>query len=176
MKKEADAGKSFLYWVRKAGASLFFIGFIPAAPGTIGSALTVAAIWYLHKQEPFSGVFNPDRPLMWWVCCIAVTAISLMLSSRAKETFGDEDPGPVIIDEVAGQFITFFMIPLSIRMLIAGFVIFRFFDIVKPFPVYRMQELDDNVGITMDDVIAGIYANCSLLLIASVYHWIRGYL
>jgi phosphatidylglycerophosphatase A len=102
--------------------------------------------------------------------------VSLLLSSRAKETFGKDDPGPVIIDEVAGQFITFFMVPLSVRTLIAGFLLFRFFDIVKPYPVNDMQQLDDSIGITMDDVIAGVYANISLLLLIAGYHWIRGYL
>jgi phosphatidylglycerophosphatase A len=103
-------------------------------------------------------------------------AVSLFFSKRAKETFGREDPGPVIIDEVAGQFITFFMVPLSLRTLVAGFLLFRFFDIVKPFPVDDMQQLDDNVGITMDDVIAGVYANVTLLVLIACYEWIRGYL
>ncbi|MBN1576615.1 MAG: phosphatidylglycerophosphatase A [Chitinispirillaceae bacterium] len=168
--------RSLFYWIRKTGASLFFLGFIPAAPGTIGSAVTVAGIWYLHRHEQYSALFNAQQPLIWWACSIGLVLMSLVLSSHAKETFGRDDPGPVIIDEVAGQFITFFMVPLSLRTLIAGFFLFRFFDIVKPFPVNDMQQLDDNVGITMDDVLAGVYANCSLLLTLAAYRWIRGYL
>ena len=171
-----NRNRSLLHWIRKAGASLLFLGFIPAAPGTIGSAVTVAGIWYLHRQEQFAPLLGPQRPLVWWACSIGLVLLSLLLTSRAKETFGRDDPGPVIIDEVAGQFITFFLVPLTLRTLIAGFFLFRFFDIVKPFPVNDMQELDDNVGITMDDVLAGVYANCSLLLAIAVYHWIRGYL
>jgi len=168
--------KSPAYWLRKAGASLLFLGFIPGAPGTVGSAVTVGALWYLHHEGCFPALFSLQQPVLWWGCSIALVLISLLFSSRAKETFGKEDPGPVIIDEVAGQFITFFMVPLSVRTLIAGFVLFRFFDIVKPFPVNDMQQLDDNVGITMDDVIAGVYANITLLLLIAGYHWVRGYL
>lgn len=168
--------RSFFYWIRKTGASLFFLGFIPGAPGTIGSAVTVAGIWYLHRHELLSHYFNAQQPLIWWLCSIVLVGVSLGLSSKAKETFGRDDPGPVIIDEVAGQFITFFMIPLTLRSLIAGFFLFRFFDIIKPFPVNDMQDLDDNVGITMDDVIAGVYANCSLHILLYVYHVIREYL
>jgi phosphatidylglycerophosphatase A len=175
MAKRTNA-RSRLYWIRKAGASLFFLGFIPGPSGTYGSAAAVAGIWYLSRNDLLSGYFNARQPLIWWASCIALVAISLFFSSRAKDTFGKDDPGPVIIDEVAGQFITFFMVPLSWRTLVAGFFLFRFFDIVKPFPVNDMQQLDDNVGITMDDVLAGVYANIVLLLILACYHWMKGYL
>jgi phosphatidylglycerophosphatase A len=174
--EKRKVSRSPLYWLRKTGASLFFLGFIPLAPGTIGSAATVAGIWYLQRVPWAAPLFDMARPQLWWLCSIVLVLISLFFSARAKETFGKEDPGPVIIDEVAGQFITFFMIPLSLHTLIAGFLLFRFFDIVKPFPVNDMQQLDDNVGITMDDVLAGVYANISLMLLLAAYHWVRGYL
>lgn len=172
----ATIRRSPLYWLRRAGASLLFLGFIPGAPGTVGSAVTVAGIWYLHRHQWLTTLFNERQPMIWWVTSIILVLLSLLFSSRAKETFGRDDPGPVIIDEVAGQFITFFMVPLNVRTLIAGFFLFRFFDIVKPFPVNDMQQLDDNVGITMDDVLAGIYANCTLLLVLACYQLVRGYL
>lgn len=168
--------RSLFFWIRKAGASLFFTGFIPGAPGTIGSALTIAGIWYLHQNEKLSNYFNAEQPLIWWWCSIFLVVVSLVLSKNARETFGKDDPGPVIIDEVAGQFITFFMVPYSMRALILGFVLFRFFDIVKPYPVNDMQQLDDNIGITMDDVLAGVYANCSLHLLLYAYEAVKGYL
>jgi len=168
--------KSLFYWIRKAGASLFFLGFIPGAPGTVGSAVTVGGIWYLWQHKVLSAYFNPEQPLIWWFASIFLVGVSLALSYKAKATFGKDDPGPVVIDEVAGQFITFFMVPLSIRTLVLGFFLFRFFDVIKPFPVDDMQELDDNVGITMDDVIAGVYANCSLHLLLYIFHVIREYL
>lgn len=153
-----------------------FTGFIPGAPGTIGSALTVLGIWYLHQHKVLSGYFNEHQPLIWWAASIVLVIVSLIFSLHAKETFGKDDPGPITIDEVAGQFITFFMVPISIRTLIIGFVLFRFFDIIKPYPVNDMQQLDDNIGITMDDVVAGVYANCCLLLIVYGYEAVKGYL
>ncbi|MBN1758475.1 MAG: phosphatidylglycerophosphatase A [Chitinispirillaceae bacterium] len=168
--------RSRLYWIRKAGASLMFLGFIPGAPGTVGSAATIAGIWYLSRHEQLSRFVSPQQPLSWWILSIALVGVSLFFSSHARETFGKEDPGPVVIDEVAGQFITFFMVPITWRTLLAGFFLFRFFDIIKPFPVNDMQQLDDNVGITMDDVLAGVYANLALLAVLACYQWMRGYL
>jgi len=153
-----------------------FLGFIPGAPGTIGSAVTVAGIWFMSRHPVLSHYYNAQQPLVWWLTSIALVGIALALSYHAKETFGTDDPGPVIIDEVAGQFITFFMIPLSVRTLIIGFVLFRFFDIIKPYPVNDMQELEDNIGITMDDVLAGVYANLCLLAIVYGYDLVKGYL
>ena len=77
---------------------------------------------------------------------------------------------------MAGQVITFFMSPISIKTLLIGFLLFRFFDIVKPFPIGTMQELDGGVGVTMDDVLAGVFANISLFLILGGYQLIRSYL
>ncbi len=165
---------SLLNLFRKIGASLFFIGYIPPASGTIGSALTVLGIWFVHAKYP---VFFDIQHLVWyWGAAIALIAISIVLSSNAKNVFGKDDPSAVIIDEVAGQFITFFMIPISLYTLIAGFVLFRFYDIVKPFPVNKMEEMDDGVGITMDDIAAGVYANITILVLMACYHWVKGYL
>jgi phosphatidylglycerophosphatase A len=79
----------------------------------------------------------------------------------------------VIIDECAGQFLTFLFVPLTLNTLVLGFLLFRFFDIVKPFPIYKMEELEGGVGITMDDVVAGIFANLSLLAIVAGYHIVK---
>ena len=68
------------------------------------------------------------------------------------------------------------MIPISLKTLLLGFLLFRFYDIVKPFPVYQMQELEEGVGVTMDDVVAGVLANVSLMIILAVYGWVKGYL
>lgn len=165
---------SLVYWIRKAGASLFFMGYFPFASGTIGSAAAVAMLWFAHSRW---GDFNsPDRLPLYWGGIFLLVAISIFLSSRSKEIFGKDDPSQIIIDEVAGQVITFFMVPISIKTLIVGFFLFRFFDIVKPFPINDMQELEGGVGVTMDDVLAGVFANICLLLILAGYQLIRSYL
>jgi len=165
---------SIANFFRRTGASMMYLGYFPFASGTLGSAVTVLGVWYVHQKFPF--FFDIQHILWYWGAIFLVTAISIILSTKSKDVFGRDDPPQVIIDELAGQFITFFLIPISIYTLIAGFLLFRFFDIVKPFPVYKMEDMDDGVGITMDDVAAGVYANISLLLILAVYHWIKAHL
>ena len=165
---------SFGNFFRRTGASMLYLGYFPFASGTLGSAVTIAGLWFLHNKYPL--FFTPAYIIYYWAAIMIVIAVSIFLSSNSKEIFGSDDPKQVIIDELAGQFITFFLIPFSFKTLIAGFVLFRFFDIVKPFPIHKMEELDDGVGITMDDVAAGVYANISLLIILAAYHWVKGYL
>ena len=119
---------------------------------------------------------TPQFPLWYWLAVVGVIGVSLFFSSRSRELFGKEDSGKIVIDEVAGQLITFMFVPLSVRSLIAGFLLFRFFDIIKPYPVYRMEELDDGVGVTMDDVAAGVMANLSLHIVLFLYHAVKSYL
>jgi phosphatidylglycerophosphatase A len=163
-----------IHWVRKIGASCFFLGYIPFASGTIGSLLTVAALFFASNQLAF--ITGPENAVTYWWAIITLTAISFFLCDKGKETFGEEDPKQSIFDEVVGQFITFFMIPINIRTLILGFVLFRFYDIIKPFPVYRLEELEGGIGVTMDDVAAGILANVTLMFLLWSYQWIIGYL
>jgi len=157
-----------IQWMQKAGASLFFIGYIPLMPGTIASLLVAAVLWYVRYQRHVT-----ITPQVWWICALALTALSVLLSSKPRQVFGHEDPKQVVIDECAGQFITYFFVPLTLNTLVLGFLLFRFFDIVKPFPIYKMEELEGGIGITMDDVVAGIFANVSLMAIVWGYHMVK---
>lgn len=89
---------------------------------------------------------------------IAVTLIGIPPSTVVARESGTEDPGFVVIDEVAGQMIALIGAPLGWKYLIAGFILFRSFDIVKPFPLRRLEHLPEGTGIMMDDVGAGLYA------------------
>jgi phosphatidylglycerophosphatase A len=160
-------------WIRKIAASVCFIGYLPAS-GTFASAVTVALLWFADRKMPV--MRSPEGALLYWVAVTGAIAFSFFFSSRSRELFGKEDSGKIVIDEVAGQLIAFMFVPLTYRTLIVGFLLFRFFDIVKPYPVYRMEELDDGVGVTMDDVAAGVMANLSLLGILFVYHAVKSYL
>jgi phosphatidylglycerophosphatase A len=158
---------------RKAVASVLFVGYLPAS-GTFASALTAAGLWYANGHTDL--LRGPSGAVWYWLVTLAAIGVSFFFSSRSRELFGREDSSRIVIDEVAGQLITFLLIPLSLRTIIAGFVLFRFFDIVKPFPVYHMEQLDDGVGVTMDDVAAGVLANVSLMIILFAYHAVKGYL
>jgi phosphatidylglycerophosphatase A len=158
----------FILWLQKAVASLLFLGYIPLLPGTVGSAVVVVGLWFLQFRTHI--VLSPHQ---WWVAVIGLTAFSIIVSSRPREVFGREDPPQVIIDECAGQLLTFFLVPLSLNTLLIGFALFRFFDIVKPFPIYKLEDAEGGVGITMDDIAAGVFANISLLIILHGYQFIK---
>jgi phosphatidylglycerophosphatase A len=152
-------------WTQKAIATVFFLGYLPWMPGTFGSAFVVAVLWYVSFH-----MHCALTPVIWWIGGVAVTGFSMIVASRPQEVFHNDDPRQVIIDECAGQFITFFFLPLTLNVLVLGFLLFRFFDIVKPYPIYKMEELEGGLGITMDDVVAGVFANISLMAIVWGYH------
>jgi phosphatidylglycerophosphatase A len=163
---------SFLSWIQRAVASMLFLGYIPFISGTIGSAATTAAVWWAccHRH------LRPVTPLGLWAMALGVTAVSILAASRPREVFGSDDPHEVVIDECAGQLVTFLFIPLSLKTLILGFFLFRFFDIVKPYPVHKFESLEGGLGITMDDFAAGIYANITLIAVLWAYHTVKALL
>jgi phosphatidylglycerophosphatase A len=97
------------------------------------------------------------------VCLISLTGV-LASASISKNT-GIKDPSYVVIDEVAGQLVTFLFLPVSALNLILGTIAFRLFDIWKPFPIRKLESLEDGVGVMADDLLAGVYANLVLQLI-----------
>jgi phosphatidylglycerophosphatase A len=143
-------------------STAFYIGFIPGAPGTYGSLATVAVLFFFLRT---GHQILPDLHLS------AVGVISVLGIVSAAETSrnrGDEDPSIVVIDEVAGQLVTFLFLPLTLANLAAGFLLFRLFDIWKPAPIRKLESLKNGVGIMADDLAAGIYANVMLQII----HWV----
>ncbi len=124
-------------------------GFFPIAPGTVGSAIGVA-VYLLTARWPAA----------WQIGLLA--AISLIGTWGATGTaraLGREDPGPVIVDEVAGQLLTLLLTGVGVVGAIAGFFIFRILDIVKPWPARNFEALHGGVGIMADDLMAGLYGN-----------------
>jgi phosphatidylglycerophosphatase A len=161
--------------VRKTVASVFFIGYLPAS-GTFASAAVVAALWFAKDKFEFLRTASAASLPWCWLALLAAVGVSFFFASGSRELFGKEDSGKIVIDEAVGQLITFLFLPLTMPILLTGFFLFRFFDIVKPFPIYHMEALEDGVGVTMDDVVAGIMANASLIILHIVYHAVKGYL
>jgi phosphatidylglycerophosphatase A len=132
-------------------------GYAPIASGTFGSALAVA--WCLIPHATHPGVLLP------------LTLVLLFLGARAAEkmeAYYGPDPAEVTVDEVVGQWITFLFLPVSIPLLIAGFFLFRFFDIVKPYPARVIDRRRGGWPIMLDDVVAGVYANLVLQIAVSL--------
>ena len=133
-------------------ATFFGVGFTPKAPGTAGSAATVL-LWALAAH-----FIHPDYQFLvaLLVACAAIIAGIPCASIVCRES-GLDDPQIVVIDEVAGQMITLLLVPLGWKAFLAGFIIFRVFDTLKPFPLRRLEKLPEGSGVVMDDVGAGIY-------------------
>jgi len=133
-------------------------GYSPVAPGTAGSLLALGLLWLLHPVRPVFLVSGLGFlfPLGVWA--------SGRVEREEVQKGRKHDPPIVNVDEIMGMGLSavFLPVPASRMWLVGGFFLFRFFDIVKPFPINRSQRLPAGWGIMMDDVIAGIYANVIL--------------
>jgi phosphatidylglycerophosphatase A len=127
-------------------------GYSPFAPGTAGSIVGLL-------------LFLPLAGLTWPVQLAATGAVTLVgaiAAGRVARGVGRKDPGLVVVDEVAGQCITFLALPITPVTALAGFLLFRAMDIVKPWPARDLERLPGGWGIMADDVAAGIYAHLAL--------------
>ena len=134
-------------------ATFFGIGHLQPGSGTWASAVTILLWWAAsHRQQPGWQI------TVALIASIAITLIGIPASTVVARESRRKDPGFVVIDEVAGQMIALIGVPVHWKYLVAGFILFRSFDIVKPFPLRRLEELPGGTGIMMDDVGAGLYA------------------
>jgi phosphatidylglycerophosphatase A len=134
-------------------ASFFGIGRLRPGPGTWASVATVA-IWagIAHQLSPAL------RTPVAITLALLVTLIGIPAATRVARASAAKDPQFVVIDEVAGQLITLIAVPLAWKTFLAGLILFRAFDIVKPPPVRQLEQLPEGTGIMLDDVAAGIFA------------------
>ena len=103
-------------------------------------------------------IFRPN-PLLYILVAAAVTALGFLVSGRMEEIAGRKDPGRIVIDEVAGVMIAFFLLPMTPAVVITAFFLFRAFDMFKIYPVNRFESLAGATGIMADDLFAGLYTN-----------------
>jgi phosphatidylglycerophosphatase A len=155
------------------------VGFIPLAPGTWGSAFGVC-IYLLVRAFGFRPagqmmlIVGINAALLTSFLLLVIIAVSLAgtwAATRTEAILGRKDPGIVVVDEVAGQLIAFLFIPWDSPawIIVAGFILFRVFDIWKPYPIRRLESLESGLGIMADDVLAGFYAATLMSLLASIY-------
>ena len=139
-----------------AFATGFGSGYIPWASGTWGSAVGLLVLFGLQSLSPLS----------FLITLITLFFLGVWASTEAEKFFGEKDSGKIVIDEVVGQLISLFLIPLSWKSVLLGFLLFRLFDMWKPFPARWFQDhLKGGWGVMMDDVMAGIYVNFLLRLL-----------
>jgi phosphatidylglycerophosphatase A len=134
-------------------ATVFGIGRLKPGPGTWGSLATVILWALVSSQLP-----APDRVWATVVAALLVTAIGIPAATLVARGTGIKDPQFVVVDEVAGQLVALIAVPLVWKSFLAGLILFRIFDMWKPFPINRLERLPEGTGIVVDDLGAGIYA------------------
>lgn len=131
--------------------SVGYVGLIPGAPGTYGSvvALILAFFWNEHVTS---------NPLITAGLIILLSILGILASSAVAKSQGIEDPGEIVIDELVGQWIAVLAIPAHWEFWLAAFILFRIFDIWKPWLIDKVQNLHGGLGIMLDDILAGLFA------------------
>ena len=144
-------------------ATFFGVGYMKPGPGTWGSA-TGVLLWALLAYHLPDSARTPANIIL----AAVATLIGIPAATQVARAFAKKDPQFVVIDEVAGQLITLIAAPLAWKSFLAGFILFRAFDIVKPPPVRQLEKLPEGTGIVIDDVAAGLYA---LGVMQLLRHW-----
>jgi len=136
-------------------ATGFFIGTVPFAPGTFGSLIGLPVCFLLSRLNFLLSV----------ICILVFILFAIGIASAAEKILKQKDAGEIVIDEIAGLIVTFIGIPFTLKTVIVGFIIFRAFDILKPFPIRLLEKkVAGGPGVVLDDVLAGLYGNLILRL------------
>ena len=131
-----------------------YIGYFPIAPGTVGSAAGLVVYALLRMAGA--------PPLVDLAVIAGLFAVGVWSGTLAERHFGGTDPGPGVIDEVAGMLVTLWALPVTWALAIIGFFLFRVLDIIKPWPANRFERLHGGLGMMADDVMAAVYGNLLL--------------
>jgi len=144
-----DLFKGFILFL-STGA---FTGYAPIASGTVGSLVGVALFFPLSHLSI----------LLYLVTVTAFTFLAIWSADQAQKLFEKQDPSEIVIDEIAGFLVAMAALPCTWQFVTAGFILFRIFDIIKPFPGRWIDKnIHGGVGIVLDDIVAGVYANVVL--------------
>ncbi|MDH3879660.1 MAG: phosphatidylglycerophosphatase A [Desulfobacterales bacterium] len=137
-------------------ATGFFIGTVPFAPGTFGTLIGLPVCFLLSRLNFLQSV----------ICILVFIPFAIWIASAAEKILRQKDPGQIVIDEIVGLIITFVGLPFNLKTVLAGFIIFRVLDILKPFPIRTLEKrVGGGSGVVLDDVLAGVYGNLILRLV-----------
>ena len=150
----------------KTIATGFGSGYAPIAPGTAGAAVGCLLLWlYIY----FIGIGNYWYFQIGFLLITIFTTILGAIATREVEKEWGEDPSKVVIDEIIGVWISLLFLPLTWQNILIGFILFRIFDIAKPFGIRRLEAVKNGWGVMLDDVLAGIYANVCLQIYLFIF-------
>ena len=139
-------------------ATGFGVGFSPIVPGSMGTLVAIPIYYFLS-----STLFSPFYELTLF----AFFFFSIWTAGQAERYWGNKDDRRIVIDEIMGFLVTMLWIPKSPLSIVTGFILFRIFDILKPFPIRRLERVKSGFGVVLDDVLAGVYANIVLQLLSA---------
>lgn len=168
-------------------ATFFLVGKVPKAPGTFGTLAAAIIYYFLPRVTRIVGtltgnsstltgntdvlsksstLYNPPiyDSLFWLLFLIAFFFLGVYSSTKAEKTMG-HDNGHIVIDEVVGYWFALYLFQPSWHYIVFGFILFRFFDIAKPYPINKLQKLPQGWGVMVDDLMAGVYTAVVLFLI-----------
>lgn len=131
-------------------ATCGYLGYVPVAPGTFGSAAGLAV---------FAAVRSTESAAIELLVIALLFAVGIWSGTVAEHHFGGVDPGPIVLDEVVGMLITLALLPVNTTGAIVGFLVFRVLDVVKPWPSGGFEKLPGGLGVMADDGMAAIYGN-----------------
>jgi phosphatidylglycerophosphatase A len=157
------------FWAWTVG-TFFGAGLLKPGPGTYGSVAAVL-LWYIAAN-----IFNPSHlalAIATIIAALAVTLIGIPASTIVARESHREDPGHVVIDEVAGQLVALIAITPDWKHVALSLLLFRFFDILKPPPIRQLERLHEGTGIMLDDIAAGLFALLFAHLIPIAVHLLR---
>lgn len=124
-----------------------YVGYLPPAPGTLGSLLGLLLLWPLKPGT------------VQVLVTLFLIGVGIVVADQAARVIGGQDPPAIVIDEIAGIAVATLLLPPQVQERVVAFVIFRVFDVIKPFPARQAERLPGGFGIVGDDLIAGLYAN-----------------
>ena len=143
----------------KITTSFFYLGHSPFMPGTLGS-LAGLLIYFVVK----------DKFLVYAFSLFFIFILGILFSTEAERIYKRKDAQMIVIDEACGMMLSLFLLPYNLWIMIAGFILFRTFDIIKPPPARAIEKFSGAFGIMFDDIIAAIYTNFILQITCRVFN------
>jgi len=135
-------------------STFFFCGYFPLVPGTFASFIGMLIFLQLEGIQPY-----------YWLVLSCCLVVGFLVCGKAEKIFGKKDPSNIVIDEVCGMLLSFMFVPVDLKLAVTGFILFRIFDALKPFPLSGLQNLRGSLGIMGDDIMAGLYTNLVLQVV-----------
>lgn len=136
-------------------STFFYIGYLPFIPGTFASIFALF-LFYLIKDNLFAYIS----------LVFLLLVLGFLVTTQAEKIFAKKDPPIVVVDEVCGMLLSLVLVPYDLKLVIAGFGLFRIIDAIKPYPINRIQNLRGSLGIMGDDILSGLYTNLVLQIVA----------